>query len=91
MPSVYLLHFSENYRHARHYIGFAKKSVETRFAEHVAGTGARLTQVVTRNGITLTLARVWKNQTRTFERSLKNKKHSSRLCPICTEQKKAAA
>lgn len=87
MSGVYLLHFSEPYKHARHYIGWANQ-IEARLDHHNNGTGARLTQVVRAVGIDLILAKVWEGESKTFERSLKNKKHSSRFCPICQQLKK---
>ena len=38
---VYLVHFSEPYRHARHYTGWTV-DLDARLAEHRAGRGARL-------------------------------------------------
>ena len=37
---VYLVHFTEPYRHARHYTGWTA-DLESRLAEHQAGRGAR--------------------------------------------------
>ena len=79
---VYLLHFSQPYKHAAHYIGFAKK-INTRIMHHRNGTGARLTQVAVEHGIELITARVWEGQSRQFERRLKKGKNSARLCPMC--------
>ena len=45
--TVYLLHFDQPYKHARHYVGWAS-NVKRRLAEHEAGRGARLLAVVTR-------------------------------------------
>ncbi len=83
--TVYLLHFSAPYRHAQHYIGFAA-DLPARLAQHEAGTGARLLQVVAECGITWTIARTWERATRTDERRLKNRGGASRLCPICRAQ-----
>lgn len=79
---VYLLHFSTPYKHAAHYLGFSTDLVG-RLAEHAAGQGARLTQVVKQAGIGWSLTRVWPNATRFDERRLKNKHASPRLCPAC--------
>jgi hypothetical protein len=80
----YLLHFSEPYKHARHYQGFAEssRSLKSRLAEHEQGRGARLLQVVKQAGISWTLARTWPG-TRTRERQLKNQGGASRRCPEC--------
>ena len=83
--TVYLLHFSKPYKHARHYIGWAKHLYE-RLDHHRNGTGARLTQVVTEAGIDLELARTWEGKDRTFERRLKNQKKAGEFCPICNPE-----
>ena len=41
--TVYLLHFDQPYKHARHYVGWTARNVRCRLAEHAAGRGARLT------------------------------------------------
>ena len=60
MPSltgvVYLLHFSTPYKHAAHYLGFST-DLPTRLAEHAAGQGAQLTQVVKQARIGWSLTR----------------------------------
>ena len=38
---VHLVHFTQPYRHARHYTGWTA-DLESRLAEHQAGRGARL-------------------------------------------------
>jgi predicted GIY-YIG superfamily endonuclease len=78
---VYLVHFTEPYRHARHYTGWTAY-LESRLAEHQAGRGARLLQVITQAGIEWTLARTWQG-TRERERQLKRQGGASRRCPIC--------
>ncbi|MBI4671769.1 MAG: hypothetical protein HY741_08900 [Chloroflexi bacterium] len=91
MGYVYLIHFRPRYKQAGHYLGYAD-DVRARFAEHLRGKGARLTQVAVENGIALELARVWKGD-RKLERRLKNHKHSPLLCPRCNPQahRRAAA
>jgi len=59
---VYLLHFSRPYCHAKHYLGWTE-DLQTRLEAHRTGTGARLTQVVVEQGITLELARTWDGDT----------------------------
>ena len=76
---VYLVHFTQPYRHARHYTGWTA-DLESRLAEHQAGRGARLLQVITQAGIEWTLARTWQG-TRERERQLKRQGGASRRCP----------
>ncbi|GLH97372.1 hypothetical protein [Phytohabitans aurantiacus] len=79
--TIYLLHFDRPYRHARHYLGWAR-DLDARLAHHAAGTGARLLAVVAAAGITWTLARTWTG-TKTRERALKRQGGASRRCPLC--------
>ena len=88
MTGVYLLHFDPPYKHARHYLGWAR-NIDLRVEHHRAGRGARLTQVAVENGIQMDLVRVWDGADRTFERKLKNGKNTPHLCPRCNEPKPA--
>ena len=54
--TVYLLHFSESYKHARHYVGFTF-NLSARLESHSMGTGMQLLEVVTLAGIAFELAR----------------------------------
>ena len=85
--TVYLLHFSRPYRHARHYTGWAS-DLAARLADHADGHGARLTAVAKAAGITWTLARTWPG-TRARERQLKNQGGASRHCPACKKESTA--
>ena len=69
--TCYLLHFSQPYKHARHYSGTAD-DLPARLAEHEAGRGSRLLAVVKAAGITWTLARTWPGG-RQRERQLKTR------------------
>ncbi len=79
---VYLLHFSEPYKHAAHYLGWTPGELEERLRLHQSGSGARLLEVVTNAGITFELARTW-NGTRQDERAKKRQGGAGRACPIC--------
>jgi predicted GIY-YIG superfamily endonuclease len=83
--TVYLLHFSTPYHHARHYLGFTD-DLDARLADHRSGQGARLLSVIKDAGIAWTLARTWSGD-RKFERKLKDRKATPRLCPICAGEK----
>lgn len=78
---VYLLHFHPRYKHARHYLGYAK-NLATRIQDHERGEGARLTQVAVANGTALELVRVWRGD-RKLERMLKRRKNAPLFCPLC--------
>jgi predicted GIY-YIG superfamily endonuclease len=79
--TVYLLHFDQPYRHARHYIGWTT-DLAARLAEHARGQGARLLAVVREAGITWRLARTWPGDRRR-ERQIKNQGGAARCCPCC--------
>ena len=79
--TVYLLHFSEPYRHAMHYRGSAR-DVPARLRKHASGHGARLLAVVKAAGITWELARTWPGG-RERERQLKRQGGAARQCPLC--------
>ena len=78
---VYLLHFDRPLPHARHYLG-STADLDARLAEHRAGHGARLLEVITDLGIDFQLARTWPGG-RDVERRLKRRKEGPRLCPVC--------
>lgn len=82
---VYLIHFHSPYKHAKHYLGFVQSAegLEARITRHKKGDGAKLTGVVAKAGIDFHVSRVWPNGSRDFERSLKKRKASPRLCPEC--------
>ncbi len=79
--TVYLIHFERPYRHAAHYLGWSER-LEERLAEHRAGRGARLMEVVAEAHIDWTVARTW-DGTRARERQLNKQGGRSRLCPLC--------
>lgn len=84
MP-VYLLHFSQSFHHARHYLG-CTDNLEARLTRHRQGRGARLIEAITEAGLEFQVARTW-NGGRALERQLKRQKNAPRLCPICREAK----
>jgi predicted GIY-YIG superfamily endonuclease len=86
--TVYLLHFSRPYKHARHYIGWAD-NLAARLALHETGQGARLLAVARAAGITWQLARTWPGD-RFRERQIKTQGGASRHCPMCGVTPRAA-
>jgi hypothetical protein len=83
--TVYLLHLSQPYGHARHYTGFAgggARGLARRLAEHGSSHGARLLAVAQAAGISWELARTWPGS-RARERQLKRQGGASRRCPLC--------
>lgn len=80
--SIYLLHLEPPYRHARHYLGWAKRDVTRRVGEHLSGQGSPLVRAAVGAGGSVLLARVWMGQGRSQERRLKSK-GTARYCPFC--------
>ena len=78
---VYLLHFEKPYKHARHYLGFAKnkQSFAKRMQKHRNGTGSKLLRAII--PIRFFVSRIWIDGDRQLERKLKN--HKKSFCPIC--------
>src|SRR6266850_7221737 len=81
MDTVYLLHFTQRYKHAGHYLG-SSTNLTKRLQAHANGQGARLLAVVHAAGITWTLARTWEGG-KQHERKIKRQGGASRRCPIC--------
>jgi predicted GIY-YIG superfamily endonuclease len=79
---IYMLHFHQPYRHARHYVGWTEDLLD-RLDRHAAGHGARLVTVITQAGIGFTLVRICEG-TRHTERAIKNAGGAPRYCPACT-------
>ncbi len=78
---MYLLHFDQPYKHAKHYIGWTS-DLDERLAHHASGHGARLLAVVGAAGIGWRLARTWSGG-RARERQIKKQGGASRCCPLC--------
>ena len=92
--TVYLLHLDAPLQGARnqhgrpsagHYLGWtASTSPRRRIGLHARGqSGSKYMREALREGIGFTLARVWQGVDRNFERKLKLRKASSRMCPVC--------
>jgi predicted GIY-YIG superfamily endonuclease len=87
--TMYLIHIEPRYRHAGHYLGITRddRPVEERFAEHLAGQGARLTRVAIRAGCELILDRIWEDMPAGRETAMKA--HSlTRYCLTCRARRK---
>ena len=79
---VYVIHLATRLHHAGHYVGFATDLAQ-RIAQHRAGTGARLMEVIRDAGIEWKLVKVLPGD-RSLERRLKRRKNTPRrLCPVC--------
>ena len=65
---IYLLHFDQPYKHAKHYTGWTEDLLH-RLDRHAAGNGARLVEVIWQAGIGFTLVRLCEG-TRATERAI---------------------
>lgn len=82
--TLYLFHFDEPYKHARHYLGWTQQP-EVRFEAHLCGNGSRLVAAVVNAGIGITVARTWKDKTRNDERRIKKRRQPLAIyCPVCS-------
>jgi len=87
MGQVYLIHFDRPLHHACHYLGYCEDGMlQARFERHLAGAGAKLLRAASAAGIGFEVVRVWKDVDRNFERALKNRHETPRLCPVCREK-----
>ncbi len=83
---VYLICFDEKLAHAKHYLG-SSCFLDERLAQHAAGTGARLMEVITDASISWQLARLWECESepemRQLEKYYKHRHNSGQICPRC--------
>lgn len=87
MGTVYLIHFHHKLNHAGHYVGYTD-NIEKRMSCHQNGNGSKLMKAISVAGISWEVARIWQNVDRNFERSLKNRKNTPKLCPVCNKKLK---
>ena len=84
---VYLICFDRKYHHARHYLGFCEDgNLEKRMDAHMMGSGSKLLRAVVEAGIGWKVVQLWEGD-RSFERKLKRRKNSGKLCPCCRGRK----
>ena len=87
---IYMLHFDQPYKHAKHYVGHWTDDLLDRLDTHARGHGARLVAVIWHAGIGFTLVRI-REGTRHTERAIKNAGGAVRYCPACTPIRATAA
>ncbi len=81
--TVYLLHLDPPFKHARHYIGFTRMTMDERMRRHHGRHGARLLRAQLAAGGTWRVAQVWPQVQRQWELTLKRRGGGARCCPIC--------
>lgn len=80
--TVYLIHFDRPYKHAGHYLGYAS-DLEKRLERHRKGRGARLLDVIQKEGIDWKVVRTWSPAGPVVEAELKRFHNNRALCPVC--------
>lgn len=85
MKTIYLIHFSRPFKHARHYMG-QTGDLAARLSRHKAGRGASLLAAAVSAGIRLHVVRKWTGSKATAknEQRLKRTWKNSDLCPRCS-------
>jgi predicted GIY-YIG superfamily endonuclease len=83
MQAVYILHFSQPFKHARHYTGLTT-NLPHRMAQHRYCPPRGLMKAIKAAGISFTLTRVFEGGDRSLEYHLKHAyKKAPQLCPLC--------
>lgn len=99
--TVYLLHLTPPYKHARHYCGWTGRPLEERLRDHHSfqgrdqgGKGSSLLAAQTRVGGGWVVARTWTfrspGEARAYERRIKHSA-GTKYCPLCRAQAKATS
>jgi predicted GIY-YIG superfamily endonuclease len=89
MGTVYIIHITPPYHHAKHYVGYTDVE-ERRFKRHKAGQGSRLLRAAVGAGHEIAVVHEYHGKDRNFERWLKNKGGASRYCPVCIAERAIA-
>lgn len=79
---IYLIHFSEPFRHARHYLGWTTDLAERLWA-HKIGRGSNLISHVNAAGIAWHVVRTYTGD-RNLERRIKHSGGLGRCCNVCS-------
>lgn len=85
---LYLLHFEPRYKHAGHYLGYAKWGIADyarRVARGVAFAPHPLVQNAVCSGLEVTVAAIYPGLDRTDRRRMRARGGLSRICPVCRE------
>jgi len=81
---IYLLHFDENVRGKRHYLGSCEApELDKRLRRHQLGTGSNLTKKAHEMQVGFTLSGLWKTENRDLEKRYKVAKHYDLKCSCC--------
>jgi hypothetical protein len=84
--AVYILHFSKPLAHAQHYVGYSE-TPESRLHRHIKRMEQPLLRAALQAGIKLTIARIYPDADRKFERQLKNRHKTADYCPLCNPER----
>lgn len=88
MVTLYLLHITPPYKHAKHYLGVTRRDgIVPRWLEHMNKEGANLTRYARNAGSQLILTRIWLRAEFKQEKKLKGRSLKP-LCPVCKRLQK---
>lgn len=87
--TVYVLHLTPPYRHARHYVGWTAGDVAERIAAHLEGRGSPLIRAAIAAGADVQLAATIAGS-RGLERRLKRWHKTAQFCPTCCTDRRLA-
>jgi hypothetical protein len=85
--TVYVLHITPAFGHAKHYVGFCEEADPSRrLNRHLAGRGSPLIKAAVAAGCRIDLVHTIPQADRNYERSLKKRGGASRWCPACRSE-----
>lgn len=83
---LFLLHFEPRYRHAGHYLGYAKRDLRRYARDVIAGrvfAPHPLVECAILSGADITVADVYPGGDRALRSLLRRRGSLARICPIC--------
>lgn len=88
MGFIYLLHFNQPLKHAKHYLGYSENNPEERIELHRQGKSkVRIMEVLFKANISFSVVSIWTDKSRTDERKMKGRGKSS-ICETCIKSTK---
>ena len=87
VPYIYILHFSEPFKHAKHYVGSSINPRERIKLHRKGRSGVCLINAVVKEGILLKLGNLIKSDSRNYEKLIKKIKNTKRFCKFCNPEK----
>jgi hypothetical protein len=88
IQGVYILHITPRFEGAGHYLGWSDDIMRRVYSEHLRGgyAASPLVRAALAAGCEVKLARIFPGKDRHFEKALKDRKNTPKLCPCCNEK-----